>query len=361
MYADQSASEISDKLKDQMRIKNVHFDVTDLCNAGCPQCARTDPNGCLPKSWLKQDAISLADFQNYCSEDLLREIESADFCGNFGDPAVVPEILDILKWCWDVNPNLRIKLFSNCSVHSTDWWHALGMLAKDRNFRLIAGIDGASQETNSRYRVRTNFDRIMENTAAFIEAGGQAEWRMLVFLHNENETQIAEALARDRGFAKFMAYPSNRFFGSEPISYTHKGEEHRLAPATVKLPPKPDSTHKSEGQQPQETEVVIECEALKNASAFVDFLGYLTPCCHVGRRIYMHEQGAFSDKDPWMGDIFDTFDHERLNVGRSGYSTARAALDEFLIHLNPRWQDKQPIVCRNNCGKKRLVSRSNED
>lgn len=338
-----------------MRIKSVHFDVTDLCNAGCPQCARTDPSGCLPKSWLKQKAMSLAEFQRFSPAELLQDIDSAYFCGNFGDPAVAPEMLDILAWCWEVNPDLRLQLFSNCSVRSVDWWRELGALTKDRAFQLIAAIDGASQDTNRRYRVRTDFDRIMTNISAFIAEGGKAEWRMLVFRHNEHEVKIAEEMAAERGFVKFRAYPSNRFGGAREMSYSHKDEPFTLEPPTAKLPPKSATTHSLDGQKPQQTEVVIECEALRTSEAFVDFLGYLTPCCHIGRRLYMRDQGAFKDKDDWMSDVFDTFDPKRLHVGHAGLSAARAANAAFIDHLRPRWQDKQPLVCRNVCGRKRPV------
>ena len=88
-----------------MRINRVHFDVNDLCNAGCPQCARTDPDGCLPKSWLAQKAVSLEAFRGISPPALLQEAEFVYFCGNFGDPAVAPELIDIIVYCWRENPD----------------------------------------------------------------------------------------------------------------------------------------------------------------------------------------------------------------------------------------------------------------
>jgi hypothetical protein len=336
-----------------MRIKRVHYDITDLCNAGCPQCARTDTVGCLPKSWLKQQAVSLEDFRRFSPTALLQEIESAYFCGNFGDPAVVPEMIDILAYCWEANPDLQLRVHSNCSVRSVGWWRELGALAKGRRFRLISAIDGTSHETNRRYRVRTDFDRIMDNTAAFIDAGGQAEWWMLVFRHNEHEVGVAEETAKARGFMNFRAYPSNRFGGLKELTYSHKGEEFTLEPPTVRLSPKTPRTNSLDGEKPPETEVVIECEALHTSEAFMDFFGYLAPCCHIGRRLYMRDQGAFRNGDDWMDDVFETFDARRLNVGAVGYDAARAAYEEFIDHLRPYWQRKQPLVCRMVCGRKR--------
>ncbi len=300
--------------------------------------------------------MTLSDFKRFSPPELLRNIKMAYFCGNFGDPAVVPDMQDILDWCWQVNPDLELKLFSNCSVRSVNWWRDLGELTSDRNFSLIAAIDGASQETNRRYRVRTDFDRIMANTAAFIGAGGNAEWRMLVFRHNEHEVENAKHMAAERGFSLFRAYPSNRFGSAKAFEYTHKDEAFTLEPPTAKIPPKSSNTHSLVGQKPPDTEVIIECEALRTSSAFVDFLGYLTPCCHIGRRLYMRDQGAFDGADDWMSDLFDTFDPKLLHVDTAGFDAADAANDAFFVQLKEKWKTLQPRVCRNVCGKRRIAS-----
>ena len=50
----------------------------------------------------------------------------------------------------------------------------------------------------------TNFDKIIKNAKAFIDAGGFAKWHMLVFEHNE-QTQVEEArqMAQHPGFKTF--------------------------------------------------------------------------------------------------------------------------------------------------------------
>jgi hypothetical protein len=99
----------------------------------------------------------------------------------------------------------------------------------------------------------------------------------------------------------------------------------------------------------------IACEAMRKSEAFIDFLGYLTPCCHIGRRLYMRENGAFKDRDSWIGEVFESFDMRRLNIDTAGFDAARAAHDAFLAHLEPYWAEQQPHVCKVVCGKKRPV------
>jgi len=336
-----------------MGILGVHYDLTDLCNAGCPQCARTDPRGCKPNDWLARRVASLADFRRYSPPEFLAGLEYAYFCGNYGDPAVAPDLPGILRYCWEANPGLKLSVYSNASIRPAEWWRDLGRLATGRRFRVIAAIDGASQETNRRYRVRTDFARIMANMAAFIDAGGTAEWWMLVFRHNEHEVERAREMAAERGFAGFRAYPSNRFGGKPSFTYSHRGEEFTLEPPLSRHKPKAATTHQIAAEDLPRMEAFISCEARRKSEAFIDFDGYLTPCCHIGRRLYMRRNGVFAGADPWIGEVFEDFDMRRLNIDTAGFAAALAAHDAFLEHLEPRWAEQQPHVCKVVCGRKR--------
>lgn len=341
-----------------MTIRCVHYELTDLCNAGCPQCPRTNPAGCKPEGWLARAVCSLESFRRLSPSGFLQELDSAYFCGNFGDPAVVPELIDILRYCWDAKPTLKLAVHTNASVRSAAWWEALARTAAGHRFRVIAGIDGASHETNRRYRVRTDFARIIDNLAAFIAAGGEAEWRMLVFRHNEHEVDVAERMARDLGFVAFKAYPSNRFAGRDSFGYTHDGEAFVLEPPTKTFASKAPARHMIAPQDVAQTEAVIDCDALRKSSAFINFEGYLLPCCYIGRRLYVHEHGAPEQKDRAIGQVFDSFDMRRLNVEAVGFAAARTAYDAFLEHLEPYWTEQRPQVCKAVCGRRRPLAAS---
>ncbi len=335
----------------------VHYDITDLCNAGCPQCPRTDPDGCRPQDWLRKHASSLEEFRAYSPPEFLATLESAYFCGNYGDAAVVPELIQILNYCWEANPKLKLQLHTNGGMRGRDWWAALAEAAKGRRFSVIAAIDGASQETNALYRVRTDFARVIGNLSAFIAGGGKAEWRMLVFRHNEHEVAEAEAMAKELGFAGFRAYPSNRFDGPD-FRYTHGGQEFVLEPPGKKVAPKVEGRHslsKADVAAKPVTETYIDCEAIRRGTAYLDFEGYLLPCCYFGRRLYIHHHGGPTRDDKALAALFEEFGMERLNVARVGYAEARAAYDDFLSFLAPRWDRLEPKLCKSVCGRKRTI------
>ena len=100
---------------------------------------------------------------------------------------------------------------------------------------------------------------------------------------------------------------------------------------------------------------MIECQAIRKASAFVDLQGNLLPCCHIGRQLYLRDQGAPERNPALIGDVFDSFDMRRLNVDAVGFDAAREGYDAFLAHLAPRWAEQRPGICKAICGKRRPV------
>lgn len=83
---------------------------------------------------------------------------------------------------------------------------ALEAVVRYRVRGLLCSIDGASQETYSRYRVNgnlhrvlANIDRIREYRAQYRSAFPLLYWQFVVFGHNEHEIEVARAMAAARG------------------------------------------------------------------------------------------------------------------------------------------------------------------
>ena len=72
-------------------------------------------------------------------------------------------------------------------------------------------IDGL-KDTNHIYRVKTDFDRIIDNAEAFIKAGGNAHWIMIIFDHNQHQIDEANELSKKVGFRSFQTKISSRGF-----------------------------------------------------------------------------------------------------------------------------------------------------
>lgn len=191
-------------------VRSVHLEVTDKCNAACPMCPRTINGGPL-NPHLRMIEMSLADAQRIFSEDFLRQLRFIQLCGNFGDPMVAQDTLEILKYFRQINPTLSLGIHTNGSLRNKEWWTELGHILSRAGDYCKYALDGLA-DTNHIYRRNTQWNKIMENVRSFISAGGIAHWEFLVFKHNEHQVETARAMARDMGFQSFFLKKTSRFF-----------------------------------------------------------------------------------------------------------------------------------------------------
>jgi MoaA/NifB/PqqE/SkfB family radical SAM enzyme len=176
-------------------------------------------------------------------------------CGNYGDPAAGAYTGDIYKWARQLNPTITLGMNSNGAIQNTFWWHEIGRLFNQPQDYVVFSIDGL-EDTNSVYRKGVSWTKLMQNTQAFIEAGGSAHWDMLIYQHNEHQVDECEQLARSMGFRWFRAKVSKR-------------------PLIGKL-------EWPRNYQLQTFEGAIKCHAQQEKSAYIDARGNLSPCCWIG-------------------------------------------------------------------------------
>ena len=235
------------------RIKVLHIEPTDVCQAACPLCAReTDTE-------FRKDIkhhLRVEQIQKLFSDRVIGNLDKMFMCGNYGDPAAGYYTMDIYNYFRKVNPEIVLGMNTNGAVQSTFFWHALGRLFNQPKDYCVFSIDGL-EDTNHVYRKNVNWQKLMSNVQAYIAAGGSAHWDMLVYKHNQHQVDACEQLARDMGFKWFRAKVSKRDYINgleQPIGW------HR----------------------PSYTPGRINCHALAEKSAFVDTRGRLSPCCWLG-------------------------------------------------------------------------------
>lgn len=340
-----------------MKVREVHYEITDRCNAGCPQCVRTNPDGCVPWDYISNKATTLSDFRLFSPPHFLQQLEYIYFCGNFGDPVMAPDLLPILEYCYLSNPKLSIKVHSNCGLKAAEWWRELAAITKGRKFKLVASIDGATPEISALYRVRVNFTKVMENVSAFIANGGQAEWRLVVFAHNEHQINDARALASRMGFVDFRSHSSTRFFNQPEFPYSVAGKSLSLNPSSTYSQKFVDQKTIPVGQllnSPRD-QFKISCRAVATRSIFIDQDGNITPCCHIGIRLYTFNRGVPDvNQDQEIYDIFAKFDMTRVSARTHAFDDALNGCLEFNLFLQQSWAAHGPFVCRMICGKAEL-------
>ena len=176
-------------------VKEIHIESTSLCNAECPMCAR-NVNGKGLNPYITLKSLDRAWFELNLKPEQIKTLAKVFFCGNVGDPASTPELLEIIEYFKNCNPELVVGLNTNGGLKTSAWWSKLGHSLDGPLDYCVFSIDGL-QDTNHLYRRNVNWQKIMENSKAFITTGASAHWDMLVFEHNKHQVEGAKSLATE--------------------------------------------------------------------------------------------------------------------------------------------------------------------
>lgn len=299
-------------------IRIVHLELTNKCNALCPQCSRSvfgmevNPN-------LDATELKLEDIKKIFPPEFVRQLHCIVLNGNHGDSAAASELIPILDYFKTYKPNIIFNMHSNGGLRSPGWWSKLSAFFKDGKSALHFGFDGL-EDTNHLYRVNVNWERAWANAKAFLEAGGRAYWDYIVFKHNEHQVSQAKELADQLGFAGFIIKKTGRFatnhigevevravpvyrpdrmlshliepplnpeFSNEAITNNLKGsslekavKDHRYDRLIERNLESDNTQSKADKEHARKiNNCSVDCIAKKRREIFVDFGGRVFPCC----------------------------------------------------------------------------------
>ncbi|MFT5658719.1 MAG: MoaA/NifB/PqqE/SkfB family radical SAM enzyme [Gammaproteobacteria bacterium] len=278
---------------DEVRI--IHLELTHRCNAACPMCARNVYGGADNPS-MPLSELTLADIKKILLPDFVAQLKRVYACGNYGDPMVARDCLEVFRYLREQGPELNLCMHTNGSGRRAKWWSDLANIMKQGPHYMRFGIDGL-EDTNHLYRRGTDWKTIMRSAEAFIAAGGQAEWDFLVFEHNEHQVEEARKLAFDMGFSDFFVRKTGRFImeGELETSDRYQVQDKKgqfeywleqpknpnyLNPAFSDL----GQVKKTHGSyQNYLDEVDIKCKVGgKKRKIYLSAQGYVMPCCWLG-------------------------------------------------------------------------------
>ncbi len=295
------------------KIKSIHLELTSKCQAGCPMCPRNMDGGML-NPMLVLDEIKLDDFKKWFPENLINQLDNLILCGNYGDPIIAKDCLEIISYVSESNPTAIIFMHTNGGARNIQWWKDLAKY----NVRVNFGIDGL-EDTHHLYRVGTDWKKILNNAQSFIEAGGHAEWHMLVFKHNEHQVEACETLSKEMGFKTFVTKHTSRFTEEKFYVLDDSGK-----PRYALEPTEKSRSMIGKGDQAiNDILPVINCKAVSSQQLYVSATGTVSPCCwldlefrlHIQdtRIDYMHKIGEFPNLHRFsLEEIFDSGFFERI-------------------------------------------------
>jgi MoaA/NifB/PqqE/SkfB family radical SAM enzyme len=302
---------------DPAEVVALHAEFTSRCNLHCKHCARTNPDNGNTIDSLPLQSVDPATFEHVLTQ--LPNLKLIHSCGNYGDIVAYNHLFDIVEICKQHNIEL-LRLYTNGSARLPQYWQDLGTLCSD-SVEVVFSIDGL-EDTNHIYRDGSNWNSIMANTQAFISAGGNAIWEMLVFSHNEHQVDQAKALASKMGFKEFRVKKANRF--------------HLVDKETVK------PTKIEQFRHTVEESSVIHCKYQDMKWLYMSFEGELMPCCWIGGSKYKTNQ----QKNQFL-DFYNSCQGVELDVTRN--SVKDILKGTFFTELQKSWSNEPLTVCKNKC------------
>jgi MoaA/NifB/PqqE/SkfB family radical SAM enzyme len=250
-------------------VTSVHLEVTSKCQAKCPMCPRNMQGG-RTNPMLELNEITLDQFKDWFSVDFIKQLKKLFMCGNYGDPIVAKDTLEIFQYLREHNESMILHMHTNGSGRSLKWWQTLAEL----KVKVIFGIDGMS-DTHSIYRINTNWNKIIENAREFILHGGEARWDMIVFKHNEHQVEECRQFSKDLGFKEFTVKHTSRFRDGQLNVLDDQGKTvNILYPTTLS-----HSMINKIKEAKQDVLPIIHCKAKNDKQIYISATGNVTPCC----------------------------------------------------------------------------------
>jgi MoaA/NifB/PqqE/SkfB family radical SAM enzyme len=382
-------------------LRRIHVELTNSCNAACPMCARFYLNTPITRPDLELGQITLDQFKKFFPPDILKQLTRFQFCGTQGDPGMARDLYEICEYVYlHKNDQLVIQMHTNGGMRKPDWWAQFGKLfsynKSPHPWRVIFSIDGL-EDTNHLYRRNVNWDKLMSNAQAFIDAGGIAIWEFLIFKHNEHQVEEAEALAKKMGFRMFVPKAAlgvdNDNYLQPLAARNREGEIEYVIEAPTKVEyrnlqnpigEKPVETMKFNLERAREDDYdkkvdnaytivdkVKDANQLNSCSVkcrmerapnsleiFVDNFGRVIPCCYMGTHINARYNDfaslqAIKHMKDYGWDNFDLNKHSLREIIEANH------LDRVFADSwdKPTIKDGKMAYCAQLCGQKGMIDR----
>ncbi len=322
----------------------IMAEMTDYCNAACPLCQRYDWNLNLSET-VNKNHTTLQFVKERIGNNIIAQLDKWMCQGTYGDATMNPETVEIFSYLREVNPNIKIEMWSNGGARDAQFWQRMAEL----KVNVIFGIDGL-EDTNHLYRRNVKWAHLIRNVKSFIDNGGKATWSFLIFKHNQHQVQTAKQLSKEIGFTHFESNFSERW-----QDFNSAGEYRDIETITVddyklEKPEQPKDFIKHTGDvvlskntMNQEKDDFlskkIQCDSClpKKKQIYLRANGYVSPCCFLGDVEVNEPKNIIND-------------YKQINLN---YTSLQEILDgEFFFDLYQgiNGSEKRLRGCYNMCG-----------
>jgi MoaA/NifB/PqqE/SkfB family radical SAM enzyme len=178
------------------QVNKIAIDASTICQLRCPECSNT--KGIIKNGIIGSGFLSFSNFKKIIDENpSINEIELS----NWGEIFLNPELILIIKSAFEK----QIKLTAGNGVNfNTVSDEMLEALVKYQFGYINISIDGACQETYGQYRIRGNYNNVIENIKKlnyykkkYDSKLPMLSWQFIIFGHNEHEIPRVKELCKE--------------------------------------------------------------------------------------------------------------------------------------------------------------------
>lgn len=209
LYASHALSKLLKRNLHRGNPAYLTLETTNSCNLSCPECV-TGMNGLSRKtSWMSYED----------AENIISQTSAHAMVANLyfqGEPLLNPDLFKIIR------ATSEAKIYSIISSNAQTLSIEKGeQLVKSGLKKMVISLDGLTQETYSKYRVRGNVDKVFEAIKYLVAARKKyksafplIEVQFIVFNFNEHEIKAARKRIYDMGCDRFVLKTA-QFYNAE--------------------------------------------------------------------------------------------------------------------------------------------------
>lgn len=339
-------------------LNTIVIDVTSYCNAMCGNCCRNingvDVNPNMPLSHMPFET-----WQRIFTPEVLSTIDGIVLNGSYGDPIFHPNLLEMLEHLTTGSKIPNIAIHTNGGLQTPEFFSKLAKTLSKFPFptNVTFSIDGL-EDTNHLYRRNVIWHKVVTNAKAFIAAGGNARWRMLVFEHNAHQIEQCESYAKELGFKKFDINGGHSFSAinsitSKAIEVFNASKKQKANVITyetnfldnreriVKIQ-KIDKNLSSAFSQAE-----IRCKWQEKRKIQISHTGEVFPCCY-----FLADRFPRDPNSPYAKDVFSIVNSYEPNWNNVNNFTIEEILNHewFKNYLPNSWTGNKYEICSISCG-----------
>lgn len=263
------------------KLKNVHIEITNRCQASCPMCHRNIHGG-IKNGLLNNADWTVDEFKKVFDRRVLKQLNKISFCGTFGDPMMNDGLIDMCRYIKDNASHVDVRIHTNGSARPATWWQEL-VSAMPRQHLIEFALDGL-EDTHHLHRIGTNFNKVIESAKTVIAAGGRASWLFIKFKHNEHQVHEAKQLSESLGFSRFVLKNTRRFDDNKFVVLNKDGSvSHFLEQPTGSIV---NFVNKRDLENYQTWPAEVSCFALDTTEIYIDANFTVMPCCIIAAFLY---------------------------------------------------------------------------